>query len=112
MQIGTARIIDCDTFSIAARLKNIDPSYYIIRNYIKKRFEVHSSAQRGSTLALVLPFEALDERTLRYVLKTRAERKDALIKEMEESNEKLRKSETAKILKNAEREVERVYSTL
>lgn len=110
--IGKARIIENDLFGIANRLKSIDSSYFIVYSYRRHRFEVHSSSQRGGTLCLVVPYDRLDERTVRLVLKTRRERRDALIKEMERENELIEKREREKILKKTEREVEKTYGKL
>ena len=110
--IGTARVIKGDLFGIADRLKEIDPSYFIVYSYKKGRFEVHSSAQRGSSFALAVPYSELDERTVRLVRQTRSERREKLFEETERENEKLRAREKRKIVKKAEKEVERVYGKL
>lgn len=91
--IGTHQIIENDLFDIASRLKEIDPAYFIAREHKHGRFELHVKGQRGGTLALALPFERLDERTLRFARKTRAERAADLIKEAEEHNLRLEREE-------------------
>lgn len=94
--IGNGRIIDDDLFGIARRLKSIDDGYYIVLNYKTGKFEVHNSKCAPRTLCLVLPFETLDERTVRKVNMTRAERVEELLREAERNNELLeRRSKSA-----------------
>lgn len=64
------RITD-DVFFIASRLKEIDPTYYVVYNADKRRYEVHSDGQRGSSLCFVVPYDRLDARTIDYALRTR-----------------------------------------
>lgn len=110
--IGNGRVVEDDLFSIVKRLKEIDSTYFVVENYKTKRFEVHSFAQRGNSLALALPYKVLDFRTINHVLKTRRERQDELYKEMELNNAKKEKEELNKIIKKAEREVENAYGKL
>lgn len=81
-------IIDSDTFYISQRLKEIDETYFLVYNFTKQKFEVHSSAQKD-TYCLTVPYKVLDERTIDYVQKTNSANLDRLIKEMDEENEKL-----------------------
>ncbi|MCL2061235.1 MAG: hypothetical protein FWH03_01230 [Firmicutes bacterium] len=108
--IGTYEIIYDDLFGIAQRVKGIDSDYFIVRNYKTRGFEVHARGQRGSSLALCLPFEHLDARSVEHVLKTRAERHSILLAQMEEENEKLTRAEIGKVLKNAEYTYESILS--
>lgn len=94
--IGKGRIISRDLFDIADRIKEIDSGYFIVRDYISGKFQVHHGNQKGGTLALVLPFDRLDCRTLTLVRRTRAERKRQLIEEMERDNERLLAEELKK----------------
>ena len=80
-----------DTYYISERLKEIDESYFIVFNFDKGKFEVHSSAQTGSTYCLTVPYKTLDERTLNLVRKTNHARLDELVKEMEIENAKKQK---------------------
>lgn len=81
-----------DLYFIASRIKEIDASYRIVRNRKSGRLEVHSLAQIGSSYALTLPYDRLDERTLRYVRRTGRERAEALRREMDEENAKTAKA--------------------
>lgn len=110
--IGTARVIENDMFGVADRLKSIDPSYFVVYSYKKRRFEIHSSSQRGGTLALVVPYASLDERTVSLALKTRSERKEKLFAEIERENEELQKRELGRVIKKTEKETERIYGKL
>lgn len=105
-------MIEGDLFGIANRLKSIDKSYFIVYSYRRRRFEVHSSAQRGNTLALVLPYDRLDERTVRLVLETRVQRRKEFFAEMERANAALEKSEREKQIKKLEKEVEHAYGKI
>ena len=77
-----------DTYYILERLKEIDESYFIVFNFEKGKFEIHSSNQIGSTYCLTVPYATLDERTIDLVRKTNHIYLDELVKEMEEENEK------------------------
>ena len=88
--IGTYEIITADLFDISARVKEIDSCYFVVRNYKTGKFELHAAGQKGSTLALKLPFERLDARTVDLARKTRRERMDKLLAEMERENGKLK----------------------
>lgn len=89
--------IDTDNLFISERLKQIDESYFILYNLNNKKFEIHSSMQSNNTYCLTIPFDRLDERTLCYARKTRAENLDRLMEEMDKQNEMLER----KRLKNA-----------
>lgn len=83
--------IYADPCFISQRLKDIDPNYIILFNRRKNKFEVHSLSQYDGSYCFTIPYSCLDERTLFYALKTRAENINALIKEIEEDNQKLQK---------------------
>ena len=76
-----------DTYFISQRLKEIDESYFIVFNFDKGKFEIHSSSQVGNTYCLTVPYKTLDERTLDLVRKTHHTNLDNLVKEMERQNE-------------------------
>ena len=103
--IGTHCAITNDLYEIGCRVKEIDSSYFIVRNYKFGRFELHSKEQRGGTLALVLPFDRLDARTLTLARSSRAERAATLVKEAEEHNRRHEKEETERILRETRREL-------
>lgn len=90
-----------DLFDIEARLKEIDGGYFLVRNRRLGRYEVHHAGQRGSSLAVVVPYARLDERTVRLVRRTRAERAEELMRETERENERLARAERADAVRRA-----------
>lgn len=93
-------LIENDVFGICGRVRGIDPAYYIVYNTALRRFEVHNRRQRD-TLALVVPYGALDARTVSLTQKTRRENIAKLIKEMEEANMKLEAGSDKNIMDRA-----------
>lgn len=81
----TGRVIDDDMLGVARRLKSIDDGYFVFLNYKTGRLEVHNEKNGANTLCLVLPYDTLDERTVRRVRETRIERADELVAEIERS---------------------------
>lgn len=85
----TGRVIDDDLLGVCRRLKSIDDGYFVFLNYKTGKFEVHNSKDAPHTLCLVLGYDALDERTVRHVLYTRAERAREIVERMERENARL-----------------------
>lgn len=83
--------IEHDPFFICERLREIDSSYYLVFNNDAKQYEVHSSDQVGGSYCFTVRYDDLDERTLVYALRTRKERQNALIDELDRQNEKFQK---------------------
>ena len=77
-----------DLFDVANRLREIDANYCLYFNKMLGRFEVHNKAQRGNTLAVIVPYKQLDARTIHFVQKTRVENANRLFAEMEKQNAK------------------------
>ena len=84
----TGRVVEDDLFGISRRLKSIDDGYFVFLNYKTGKFEVHNKKDTPS-LCLVLPYDRLDERTVRHVLYTRAERVAEIVRRMDEQNARL-----------------------
>ncbi|MCM1368006.1 MAG: hypothetical protein NC184_04265 [Roseburia sp.] len=101
----TGRVIEDDLFGVCRRLKTIDDGYFVFLNYKTGKFEVHNSRCAPSTLCLVLPFDTLDERTVRRVLYTRAERVAEIVERMEREN-------AAKELARAKAAADRIASSI
>lgn len=80
-----------DVYDIAKRIKYIDDGYYLMFDTDKQVFEVHNSSQIGSSYCLTLPYKELDERCLRYVLKTQSVNIDEIVEKLEIEN-RLRES--------------------
>lgn len=75
-----------DVYNIAKRIKDIDKNYYIMFDTSTHKFEIHNSNQIGSSYCLTIPFNELDERTLKYVLKTQSVNIDEILNEIEQDN--------------------------
>ena len=110
--IGLGYEVTGDLFGVADRLKEIDKDYFIFFSYRHRRFEVHNRSQRGRTLCLVLPFDRLDERTVRLVRRTRIENAERLLRETEEENERKHREDMKKAVRNAEIATEKAFSAL
>lgn len=93
-------LVKNDLFNISKRIKQIDKKYFIVFNAKTKNFEVHYK-RNTSTLELVLPFDRLDKRTLDFVMKTKMERKQKLLEEMEKNNQKLEDEKNKNMLDEA-----------
>ena len=90
-----------DLYDIANRIRQIDDSYYIVRDYKLNRFEVHSNNQKGNTLCVVIPYDKLDCRTLHLLQKTHVQRHKQLMQEIQDNNDKLLKQENRQIIEKA-----------
>ena len=104
--IGLGYVVTGDLYGISERIKEIDENYFLYYSYRTHRYEVHNSNQRGHSLSLVLPYETLDERTLRHVRRTRSERAKELFDEMEKENQKVEKENLRALVKEKEKEME------
>ena len=80
--------IEHDPFYVVERLREIDPSYYVVYNCDKCQYEVHSTEQMGSSFCFSVKFPNLDERTVTLALRTRSEKVEEIIKALDEENEK------------------------
>ena len=80
-----------DVYNISKRIKQIDKNYYIVFNTSKQKFEVHNSNQRGSTYCLTVPYNFLDERTLKLVEATKSENIERILNKIDNEN-KLKES--------------------
>ena len=86
--------MNTNVFFIPERLREIDEGYFVVRNHQTKQFEIHHSGQLHNTYCLTVPFDELDERTIRLVRKTRICNLEKLLDEMEEHNRKLSEKQT------------------
>ncbi len=78
----------CDVYNISKRIKDIDKNYYVVYNTSKQKFEIHNSKQYGTSYCLTVPFNQLDKRTLKYVLKTQSANIDEILDQIENDNKK------------------------
>ena len=79
----------CDVFNISKRIKDIDKNYYVVYNTSKQKFEIHNSKQYGTSYCLTIPFNKLDERTLKYVRRTQSANIDEILDQIENDNKKI-----------------------
>ena len=87
-----------DVYEISKRIKNIDKDYYVVYDTSKGKFEVHNTSQIDNTFCLTLPYEFLDERTLKYVVETRSENIDKILNQIEQDNEIRENEDKRKVL--------------
>lgn len=71
MRAAHLKVVENDLYFIASRLKEIDPTYFVVYNVRRGGYEVHSNGQRGNTLCFVVPYPELDARTIEYAKRTR-----------------------------------------
>jgi hypothetical protein len=101
-----------DLYDITNRIREVDESYYIVRNYCKLRWEVHSRAQKGHPLCFVVPYQRLDARTLELARRTRVERVQTLIAEMDAANALMQKRENGIIVDKAKGELDELLDKM
>ena len=89
--------IEKDVFSVADRLKEVDERYRVYRNTLAHRFEVYV----GKALQFVVPFQKLDARTVEYARKTRIERVNKIVQELDKENDLLEKRKNRAIIDTA-----------
>lgn len=87
-----------DVLDIAWRIKDIEPSYYIMYDTDIKKFLLFSK----NGLELKLPYNQLDERSIRYARDTRIDNLDILIKEIDKFNDNLESEKTKEMHNTAE----------
>ncbi|MCL2752179.1 MAG: hypothetical protein FWE62_05430 [Firmicutes bacterium] len=89
--------IDNDLFNISGALRGVDDGYFIQYDKYSGHFEVHNSRQGKETYCLMLPYKTLDRRAVSYVLRSRAERSDAYLAEIERENQRLEAERAYKV---------------
>lgn len=90
-----------DLFGIVKRVKQIDKDYLIYLNRRIGRFELYK--RNAKNPCCVLPYDRLDERTVRYVFKTHISNTDKLLFELEKNNNELLAKQREKRRKDFER---------
>lgn len=101
--------IETNVYNIPERLKEIDPGYFVVFNTETQAFEVHHTEQLGGTLALNIPYDTLDARTLELVRKTRVENAKKFYAEMEKHNEKLEQARYNKMRDDANQKTKELH---
>ncbi len=75
-------LVEHDLYSVADRLKEIDPRYELFYNPALGRYEIHASGALQMTVQGGVP----DARTIARVRETRVERAEAVMREIERAN--------------------------
>jgi len=101
--------VTSNVYHIPERLKEIDPNYFVVFNTETQKFEVHHSEQIGNTLALNIPYEELDARTIELIHKNRIENIDKIIDEIDNWNEWIEKEHEKKLFDEAGQKVKDIY---
>ncbi len=96
-------VITNDVFDIARRVREIDSSYRIVFDNKRKKFKLYGDPR--NSYIMTLPFSRLDARTVEYVRKTRVERLDAIIAEIEANNKALEESAKKEALNATEEQL-------
>ena len=81
--------IKSNVYHIPERLKEIDPSLFVVWNNKNKRIELHSTENKGNTFYMALPFNELDSRTIDYVHHNMRIREQGLLKHIDAHNRTL-----------------------
>ena len=79
-------IVSHDVYDIANRIKCIDRDYYVVFNTVTRKYEIHNSAQIGSSYCLTLPYDDLDVRTIDYIHMTKVGNMEELIEQIDREN--------------------------
>lgn len=112
----TFAIVEDNVYDIPQRLREIDPSYFVVYNSTADKFEVHSSENIGSSYCFTVPYDELDYRTIEYARKTSiklhgTELIDKIFDDNEKEEEK-KKKEYKEDLKDRAREVQPIFKDL
>ena len=86
---------------IPERVREIDPGLAIMLNTRTQRFEIWREDAGRPVLECVLPYDELDERTVRHVREHRMERMEVLVREVEEHNRRLEEETKRRWLEDA-----------
>lgn len=86
-----------DLFNIANRILAVCANYKVFFNAKTRKYEVHNFAQRPNTLAFVVPYNALDARTVQFARYTHVNNVKKLLSDMEKNN--------AQYLKNVDKSI-------
>lgn len=85
------RVLENNVFDIPKRLKEYDPSFFIVINLNSEKFEVHSTDNLFDTYCFTVPYDELDSRTIDLVKKNDTKKFGAkeLEREIDENNKKI-----------------------
>lgn len=97
---------------IPARLKELDEGFFVMLNTGTQKYEVWHRGEGNGVLECVLPYDALDERTVRHVRAHRMERRETLIREIEEHNRRLEEEAQRRWLEEAGEKTKETFAYL
>jgi len=97
-----------DVFDISNRLKEIDSNYFVVFNTKKQKFEIHNKSQKN-TYCLTVLNKSLDSRTITQTLKSRRERFNKILQEIEDNNQKIIDDNNKKIRDMAEWKLKEMF---
>jgi len=100
------------TMDIPVRLKEVNRDFFIMLNTKSQKFEIHCKSQPYDTLACVLPFDTLDERTIEYARKYSSARTEIITREIDEFNERLNKKKQQETIDKANYKMKEAYNYL
>ena len=87
------RLIDGDVLDISRRIREIDETLFIVFNLKRGVFEIHSTEHYPTTYAWTVPYERLDERTLRKARENNLRVRGAeIFRDIDRHNERLEAS--------------------
>ncbi|MBQ7914171.1 MAG: hypothetical protein IJ492_01670 [Clostridia bacterium] len=102
--------ISNDLFNIVNRLKSINPNYQVYFNKELCRFEVHCSTQYLNTLAVIVPYDQLDARTVSLVEQSRTEHAERIFRQLDYHNQLVEKHAVDDAVNNGMASIERALS--
>lgn len=83
-------LVTDDLYGISERIRELEDGFFIVRNVLTGKYEVHSLDNIGGTRCFVVPYETLDARTIDMTRESLiATRGDAIMREIEEHNKAL-----------------------
>lgn len=98
--------INHDVYEISKRILDIDRYYYIVYNTLTGNFEIHNSSQLDCSYCLTLPFDTLDERTLKYVRETASANIEKILEKIENDNKLRENAERRRVLSQFNESIE------
>ncbi len=99
-------VIRHDVYEIAKRIKDIDRYYFIVYDTSKSCYEIHNSSQIDSTYCLSVPYQNLDDRTLKYVRETSSANIEKILEKIEKENKLIENAQTRSVLSELNQSIE------
>jgi len=63
-------LVESNVFDIPRRIREYDPTYFVVRNHRRGKFEIHNIENGGSTYCFTVPTDELDSRVIELVKTT------------------------------------------